>query len=148
MALKMNLMKRNYLPFSKDLNQMLEHFFKEPTDNSFIDTGAWAPAVDIKEEKGKFIVVADIPGVNKEDIKVSLTNNVLTIQGQRQLEKSENKDNYSRMERVQGQFYRRFSLPQSVDESKIEASYKHGVLNVVIPKKESTVEKQIEVKIS
>lgn len=148
MELKMNLMKRNYLPFPKDLNQMLEHFFKEPTDSSFIDTGAWAPAVDIKEEKDKFIVVADIPGVNKEDIKVSLTNNVLTIQGQRQFEKSENKDNYSRMERVQGQFYRRFSLPQTVDESKIEASYKHGVLNVVIPKKESTVEKQIEVKIS
>ncbi|MFO8930418.1 Hsp20/alpha crystallin family protein [Legionella pneumophila serogroup 1] len=144
----MNLMKRNYLPFPKDLNQVLEHFFKEPTDSSFIDTGAWAPAVDIKEEKDKFIVVADIPGVNKEDIKVSLTNNVLTIQGQRQFEKSENKDNYSRMERVQGQFYRRFSLPQSVDESKIEASYKHGVLHVAIPKKESTVEKQIEVKIS
>ncbi|WP_019215410.1 Hsp20/alpha crystallin family protein [Legionella tunisiensis] len=144
----MNLIKRNYQPFPKDLNRMLEHFFREPADNSFIDTGTWAPAVDIKEEKDKFIVVADIPGVNKGDIKVSLTNNVLTIQGQRQFEKSENKDNYSRMERVQGQFYRRFSLPQSVDESKIEASYKNGVLNVSIPKKESTVEKQIEVKIS
>ncbi|WP_284450924.1 Hsp20/alpha crystallin family protein, partial [Methylophaga thalassica] len=113
-------------------------------DASFVD---WAPAVDIKEEKERFVVIADIPGVNKEDIHISLENNLLTIQGERRFEKNENKDGYSRMERTQGQFYRRFSLPQTVDESKISAKCKNGVLEVFIPKKAVAVEKRIEVQI-
>ncbi len=87
----------------------------QPEDSSFIDTVSWAPPVDIKEEKDRFIVISDIPGVKKEDIHISLENNVLTIKGQRQFEKTEEKDGYSRIERMQGQFCRRFSLPQTDD---------------------------------
>ncbi|HVT62131.1 MAG TPA: Hsp20/alpha crystallin family protein, partial [Legionellaceae bacterium] len=112
----MNLSKRDYFPIAKDLNQFLDTFLKGHTDASFIDTGTWAPAVDIKEEQNQFIVTADIPGVNISDINVSLENSTLTIQGKREFEKTENRDEYSRIERVQGQFYRRFSLTQSADE--------------------------------
>ena len=111
-----------------------------------IDLGTWAPAVDIKEEKDQFIVHADIPGVDISDIHISLENNLLTIQGKREFQKTENKEEYSRIERMQGQFYRRFSLPQSADESKIDASYKNGVLQILIPKKESVKGKKIEVR--
>lgn len=141
----MNIIKRDYYPLTKDFSQLLEHFFKtQPDESSF---GTWAPAVDIKEEKDRFLVIADIPGVNKEDIHISLENNLLTIQGERHFEKTENKDNYSRMERVQGQFYRRFSLPETADESHISAKCKHGVLEISIPKKKVAVEKRIEVKV-
>lgn len=143
----MSLIKRDHTPFAKDMSQFLDNFFKGESDSSFIDTGTWAPAVDIKEEKDCFVVIADIPGVNKNDIHVSLENKLLTIQGERKFEKTENKENYSRTERVQGQFYRRFSLPQNVDEAKIDAKYKHGVLKISIPKKDTVMEKRIEVKL-
>lgn len=142
----MNLIKRDYLPVAKDLNQFLENFLKGQADSSFIDTGTWAPAVDIKEEKNQFIVTADIPGVDIANIHISLENSVLTIQGKRELEKTETLEAYSRIERIQGQFYRRFSLPQSADESKIDASYKNGVLQVIIPKKETAKGMRIEVR--
>ncbi|MCE3045247.1 MULTISPECIES: Hsp20/alpha crystallin family protein [Legionella] len=143
----MNGLKRDYFPISKDINSLLEHFFKGQTDASFVDTGTWAPAVDIKEEKDRFLVVADIPGVKSEDIHISLENNLLTIQGERYFEKTEGKEGYSRIERSQGQFYRRFSLPQSADESNISAKCKHGVLEVIIPKRTTPKEKRIEVRV-
>lgn len=142
----MNLVKRDYFPVAKDLNQFLDNFLKGQTDASFIDTGTWAPAVDIKEEQHQFIVTADIPGVDIGDINVSLENSTLTIHGKREFEKTENREEYSRIERVQGQFYRRFSLPQSADETKIDASYKNGVLQVIIPKKEIAKGMRIEVR--
>lgn len=144
----MNVMKRDYFPLTRDFNTFLETFFKgKPEgDSSFVDTGRWAPAVDIKEEKNRFLVIADIPGVKKEDIHISLENNILTIHGERKLESEEKNENYSRVERMQGQFYRRFSLPETADESKISAKCKHGVLEICIPKKEIT-EKRIQVKV-
>ncbi|MDX1837922.1 Hsp20/alpha crystallin family protein [Legionella taurinensis] len=138
---------RSYYPLQKDLSNIFDHFFRDNgADSSFVDTGTWAPAVDIKEEKEKFLVVADIPGVNKDDIHIALENNVLTISGERKFESKEEKNGYSRVERVQGQFYRRFSLPQTADESQISATYKHGVLEISIPKKPMAVQKKIEVK--
>lgn len=145
----MSIMRRDYSPLTRDINNFFEHFLKSgsPDDASFVDTGSWAPAVDIKEEKECFLVIADIPGVKKEDIHISLENNILTIQGERNFEKKETKENYSRVERTQGQFYRRFSLPQTADENKISAKCKNGVLEISIPKKKMALEKRIEVKI-
>lgn len=139
--------KHEYYPLAKDWNKFFDQFFKGygQDDTSFVDTGTWAPAVDIKEEKDCFVVVADIPGVSKEDIHVSLENSLLTINGERKAEKKEEKNGYSRVERVQGQFYRRFSLPQTADETRISAKYKQGVLEIVIPKKPLAQQKKIEI---
>lgn len=141
----MSIIKRDYYPLQKDLSQFIENMFKGHGDESFVDTGTWAPAVDIKEEKNRFLVIADIPGVDKEKIQISLENNILTIQGERSFEKKEEHNGYSRIERAQGQFYRRFSLPQTADESQITAKYKQGVLEITIPKKEVALQKKIEV---
>ncbi|KTD31969.1 MULTISPECIES: Hsp20/alpha crystallin family protein [Legionella] len=143
-----SLLKREYFPMQKDFGKLLENFFRgQLDDSSFVDTGTWAPAVDIKEEKDRFLVVADIPGVKKEDMNISLENNILTLHGSRSFEKTEKKEDYTRIERSQGQFYRRFSLPETADDTKISAKYKHGVLEISIPKKKAATQKKIDVKI-
>ncbi len=105
----------------------------------------WAPAVDIKEEADRYVVHADLPGVKPEDIDVDLHNGVLTIKGHRETEAKEEKENYKRIERIYGSFYRRFALPESVDEEKIEAKYDNGVLTITIPKKPQHQPKKISV---
>jgi HSP20 family protein len=140
------MIRKNYYPLQKDLNTVLDSFFKGYSeDSSFVDTGTWAPAVDIKEEDNRFLVIADIPGVSKEDINISLENNILTLHGERKIEVKEDKKGYSRMERSQGQFYRRFSLPQTADETQISAKYHQGVLEINIPKREISRQKRIEI---
>lgn len=105
----------------------------------------WVPAVDIKEEDDGFVIHADIPGVNPDDIHVSMDNGVLSISGERKHEASESKQGFKRVERVQGNFYRRFSLPDNVDAEKISAKSMHGVLEVRIPKAEKVQSRRISV---
>ena len=144
----MNIIKRDYFPVYKELGSHIENMLgRQLEDASFVDTSTWAPAVDIKEEKDRFLVLADIPGVSKENINISLENNVLTLRGERYFENTEQNKDYTRKERVQGQFYRRFSLPKIADDAKISAKYKHGVLEISIPKKEQSVEKKIDIKV-
>ncbi len=107
----------------------------------------WIPAIDIKEEQDRYVVQADLPGVKPDDIEVTLENGVLTIKGQRVTEAKEEKENYRRVERIYGSFFRRFVLPETVDEEKIEAKYENGVLTLVIPKKAEEQPKKIEVKV-
>ena len=109
------------------------------------EASTWSPLVDIKEEKDCFLVLADIPGVKKEDVSISLEQHILTLKGERHFEKTEHQNGYTRRERAQGQFYRRFSLPQTADDAKITAHYAHGVLEIRIPKREAATEKKIEI---
>ncbi len=106
----------------------------------------WAPAVDIKEEENRYLIHADLPGVNPEDIDITLEHGVLTIQGTRNEEKSEDKNGYHRVERFRGRFVRSFALPDTVDNEKVDAQLKEGVLNIVIDKKERAKPRRISVK--
>lgn len=117
------------------------------TDSSTIATSQWRPAVDIKEETNCFKLIADIPGVDPNNIEVSMENGILTIKGERAINKEEQGENYSRIERVSGMFYRRFSLPDSADSEKISAKGKHGVLEITIPKKEKNQPRKIDIKV-
>jgi HSP20 family protein len=110
-------------------------------------TGDWAPRVDISETDHEFIIKAEIPEVGKEDVKVTVDNNVLTIRGERKQEKDEKGKKFHRVERYYGTFARSFSLPENVDQAKIEASFKEGVLNLRLPKTEKVRAKEIEVKV-
>lgn len=144
----MNTLRRT-MPIYRDMGQLFNDFFnlQKQDDSSYIETSTWSPLVDIKEEKDCFLVLADVPGVKKEDIDISLENHVLTLKGERQFEQTEHHQGYTRRERTQGQFYRRFSLPQTADDAKITARYAHGVLEIRIPKREAATEKQIEISI-
>jgi len=112
-----------------------------------IATGDWAPRVDIAETDKEFSIKAEIPEVKKEDVKVTVDNGILTIRGERKQEKEEKDKKFHRVERFYGSFTRSFTLPDNVDESKIEASFKDGMLNLTVLKTEGTKPKAIDVKI-
>ncbi|HOB62832.1 MAG TPA: Hsp20/alpha crystallin family protein [Candidatus Competibacteraceae bacterium] len=105
----------------------------------------WAPAVDIKEEVNQFVIHADLPGVEAKDIDITLEHGVLTLKGQRTVEKKDETENYRRVERVRGTFLRRFSLPEAVDAEKVSAKCKDGVLEVIVPKRESAQPRRIAI---
>jgi HSP20 family protein len=115
-------------------------------DEAAVATANWAPPVDISENENAFTLLADIPGVDPRDIEISMEKGVLTIKGERHSENVEEKENYRRVERQSGQFYRRFTLPDSADADRIEAKSEHGVLRITIPKQEVAVSRRIEIK--
>jgi HSP20 family protein len=108
----------------------------------------WSPAVDLIEDKDKFIVKAEIPGMNKDDIQVSLHGDTLSISGERKKEVEHKESEDYRSERYFGRFQRSISLPQPVDDKKIEATYRDGILAINLPKTEEAKRKQIEIKAS
>src|SRR5438552_4068077 len=108
-------------------------------------TTTWSPAVDIFETEGEIVVKAELPGVDRKDITLNLDNNVLTLKGERRFEKETKEENYHRIERAYGGFSRAFSIPATVDEEKIRADYRDGVLKIALPKKEVAKPKQIRI---
>jgi HSP20 family protein len=107
----------------------------------------WAPACDIYETENEIVVKAELPEVKKENVHVSIENNVLTIRGERKFEEETNRENYHRVERAYGEFVRSFSLPATIDANRIGAEFKEGVLRVTLPKREEAKPKQIEVQV-
>jgi HSP20 family protein len=105
----------------------------------------WAPAVDIYETEGEIVLKAELPEVNKEDVEISVDNNILTLTGERKFEKETKKENYHRIERSYGSFKRSFTLPTMVDQENIKASFKDGVLHIQMAKKEESKPRQIQI---
>ena len=119
-----------------EMNRAFGTALARSDDGSSVVTSSWTPAVDITEETERFVISADVPGVNPDDIEITMDKGVLTIKGERKLESSEESAyGYRSVERAHGSFYRRFSLPDTADTESISASGKNGVLEVVIPKK-------------
>lgn len=134
--------------FQKELNRLQDQSLTVDQDNdaSNIVTSHWRPAVDIKEEQNQFLITADLPGVDPKNIEITMEEGVLSIKGERTSEATEEQDGYKRIERMSGTFYRRFSLPDSADAERIEATGKDGVLTIVLPKHEKVQPRKIEVK--
>jgi HSP20 family protein len=107
---------------------------------------AWMPAVDVSESGDKITIKAEIPGMEAKDIEISMVGDTLTIKGEKKVEKEEKEENYHMVERSYGSFTRAMKLPAPVDPDKVEATYKNGVLTVVLPKKEEVKPKSIEIK--
>lgn len=142
----------SYEPWNvlNNLNREVERFLhgarSGADDGSSVATSAWTPAVDIKEEEGRFLITADVPGVDPKDIDVTMENGMLTIRGERKFESDVKENGFRRVERMHGTFYRRFSLPDYADADNISASCKNGVLTVTVPKTEAVKPRRIEVK--
>ena len=107
----------------------------------------WIPAVDIIEREKDYFVKVELPGVSKDDVKITAKNDVLTVRGEKKMELEKKEDNFHRIERSYGTFQRSFTLPSSVISDKIEASYDNGILTITLPKIEETKPKEIEVKV-
>ena len=129
-----------------EMSRVFDNAAAGAEDGSNVVTSRWTPAVDIREDSERFVIAADIPGVEPGDIEVTMENGVLTIKGERKLETQGNGNNgYRRVERAYGSFHRRFTLPDTADAEAISASGKQGVLEVVIPKRATLQPKRIEV---
>jgi HSP20 family protein len=130
---------------NSDFNRLFNGLFPRFEEEETVTGYDWAPAVDIKEEDHCYAIHADVPGINPEDIDVSLEDGVLTISGERKFDNEEEKQGYKRIERLRGTFFRRFSLPDTADQNKVKAKCKDGVLEVIIEKQEKILPKKITV---
>lgn len=135
----------------EDMNNRLNRMFSRSlpardTSKDALTVFDWAPTVDIAETAEDYQIKAELPEVKKEDIKVSVDNNVLRIEGERKQEKEEKGKKWHRVERSYGSFLRTFTLPENADGAKMSAEYKNGVLNVHLPKTAKPAPKTIEVK--
>jgi HSP20 family protein len=126
---------------------MLDLFFGDKFYDDFFTPTTWRPAVDIAEKDGKYVIKADLPGVEEKDVSVEVHDGVLTIKGERKSEFAEEKDNVYRAERSYGAFMRSFTIGD-VNEDKINAEYKNGTLTIELPKTEQKKAKKISIKSS
>lgn len=135
----------------------MEHFLEDPffADWPFFrmvwrrapgEDMAWAPAIEMYEKNNHFVVKAELPGVKKEDVDISITGDTLTIKGERKTSKEVKDEDYYRCESHYGSFSRSITLPAAVDPKKIEASYENGVLEVQLPKARESVPTKVEIK--
>ncbi|MEN3037978.1 MAG: Hsp20/alpha crystallin family protein [Candidatus Kryptonium sp.] len=131
----------------REINKMFSRFFREFEEEEEIRVTRWSPRVDISETDDEYIVRAEIPGVNKDDIKITIKENMLTISGEKKQEKETKNENFHRIERVYGSFSRSFTLPGAVKVDKVEAKFKDGVLTIKLPKVEEAKTKEIEIKV-
>ena len=120
---------------------------KEGDKREALTVAEWAPLVDIVEDDKNYVVKAELPGLKKEEIKVGVQNDVLTISGERKYEKEEKDKKFHRIERAYGSFARSFTIPEDSDGEKVSAEFKDGILRVHLPKTEKVKPKQVEVKV-
>lgn len=130
----------------KEMDSLWDRFFTEtPFTRASSDT--WSPSVDLSETKDTYVVKAELPGLETNDIKVSLSGDVLTLKGEKKKEREEKDENYHCVERYSGSFQRSFRLPSKVKAEKIKASFENGILKIILPKVEEAKQKEIEVKV-
>ena len=143
----MNLVKLNP---ARSLYNWGDNLFEDFLNNDRLlnhTRDGWCPAVDITEDDDKYHVRMELPGVTKDDVKISFTDDVLHVSGEKKNEKNEEQKNYHHYERRYGKFERAFRIHSDVIDDKIEATFKDGVLNIELPKAEIAKPKQIEVKV-
>jgi HSP20 family protein len=107
--------------------------------------GTWTPSVDIYETENSLVLTAEVPGLDERDIEIRIEDNTLTLKGDRKFEKETKEENYHRIERSYGSFYRSFTLPHYIDQSKIEAEHDNGILKITMPKKHELKPRKVKV---
>lgn len=132
----------------REINRMFDRFFRGFGEEEEVRLATWSPRVDISETDDEYIVRAEVPGVSKDDIKITVKDNLVTIKGEKKQEKETKNENFHRIERIYGSFSRTFTLPGAVKVDKVEAKFKDGVLTIKLPKVEEEKPKEIEIKVS
>jgi HSP20 family protein len=137
--------KQHHNPLQDELQQVFERFFGDAdADSSSVVTAQWVPRVDIREEAERFVILADLPGVDPAQIEINMDKGILSIKGERKAEEADGR-RYSRQERAQGVFFRRFALPESANPDGIAATGRNGVLEISIPKRPEASPRRINV---
>jgi HSP20 family protein len=136
---------RDMVSIQDEMNKLFDDFFGRPLVRTEWTEGVWTPSVDVSEDKDNVIIKAEMPGMKKDDVKISVQDGVITLRGEKKQETEEKDKNYHRIERSYGSFCRSFQLPTTVKTDKIKASYKEGVLSVTLPKTEEVKPKEIPI---
>ena len=131
-----------------EMDNMINSVFNSDWNLASESSTKWNMAVDVKEKDNSFLITADVPGLTKKDINIEIADDVLSISGERIEDNSDNSDHYHYRERSRGTFFRSFHLPESVDEKKISAKFKDGILSIDIPKIEIAETKSRKIKVS
>ncbi|MFB6231552.1 MAG: Hsp20/alpha crystallin family protein [Salinibacter sp.] len=135
---------RTLRDLQREVDSIFDQFFDRDRDEEGT-SAVWAPRTDLAETDDAYTLRVDVPGMTKEDISINLQNNTLTISGERSSERTEESEEYVRVERAFGNFHRTFTLPDAVDQENIEATYENGVLTINIPKTAKSTRRQIEI---
>ncbi len=140
---------KDLMSLQNRMNRLFEDSMRGARDSdTSLGGAAWSPPVDIYETENEIILKAELPGVDQNGIDIQVESNTLSLRGERKMETDTRRENYYRIERAYGSFYRSFTLPGSVNQERIHADYKDGVLTVELPKREETKPKQIKVAVS
>lgn len=141
---------RDLMTLQERMNRMFDESFRgaRAAGDDWALGGSWAPAVDIYEREGNIVLKAELPGIDSKDVDIRLENNVLTLRGERKYDNEVKQESYHRVERAYGSFSRSFTLPSVVDQEKIKAEYKDGILELTLPKREEAKPKQISIKVT
>jgi HSP20 family protein len=146
MEVSMNLMRWDPYREVSSLQDRLNRAFGGRTErDDEMQLAAWAPPVDIAEEKDRILITAELPGFKESEIEIQTENGMLTLRGERKFEKETDGKSYHRVERSYGQFVRSFSLPNNVDREKIQATFRDGLLQVELPKREDAKPRTIKI---
>ncbi len=141
-----------FYSLQKEINRIFDNFFNELTPSRFFGDsfGSFVPSVDVKEKDDEFVVTVELPGMDAKDVDISISDDILTLRGEKKEEKEEKEGNYYRRECSYGSFHRDIPLPAEVEPDKVEAEFKRGVLTVHLPKKPESQRKakKIQVKTS
>ena len=136
----------NLQSFQNEMNRIFNEFFRGGNgEEAGSELSTWTPPVDIHETDDALVIKAELPGISKDDISIDVHQNTLTLRGQRKHEAEVKQDNYHRMERAYGTFQRSFVLPTMIDQEKVQATFKDGVLELHLPKLESAKPRRIAI---
>jgi HSP20 family protein len=140
-----NRLTPSYIAAREPLFRLFDTFLGTENRGEELQGRTWTPPVDIEETENAYILRAELPGMTKDDIQITLENNVLRLSGERKVEKNVDQSNYHRVERVYGTFSRSFALPHEVDAEHVQAHFENGVLTLTVPKAEQARPRKIEI---
>jgi len=139
---------RDLLSLQERMNKLFEEsLLQTGKERQDISIAGWSPAVDVMESDDEIVLKAELPGIELKDVEVLIKDNILTLRGERKFEKEEKKENYHRIERSYGAFQRSFTLPATVEQDKVKAKMKDGILEVRLPKAKEAKSKKIEIEV-
>jgi HSP20 family protein len=136
---------RDMVTLREKMNRLFEDYYPARTEEKDMVSSTWAPSVDIYESENELVLTAELPGIKDDDIEIKLEDNTLTIKGERKFEKETKEENYHRIERSYGSFFRSFTLPAYIEQDKIEAENENGVLKIMLPKKMEAKSRKVKV---
>lgn len=138
---------RDVLTLQNRLNSIFQDYNRGESSGDTLTTAAFVPPVDVYEDEHKVVLKLEVPGMKQEDLDIQLENNQLTIRGERKFDKEEKEENFHRIERRYGSFYRSFTIPNTINPDSVKADYDAGVLRIQLEKRPEAKPKQIKVQV-